>query len=131
MKNKYTQIFLTLELRGKSLVHPGVYNNAMIKVENGWTSKEVMTIIKPMTIEKEPVWESSTKVTTLGPSFIEMALNRPRPPRNKGAFHKWLRGPEGYLYNNWARLNDDQKIRVHLNELATYYGAEIKNFTLM
>lgn len=131
MENTFTKIFLTLSMGGKSLVRPGVYKSAVIKVENNFKENEKMTVLEPMVIQRMPLFKSSTRVIMLGEEFINHSLTRPQPPKGKGAVHRWLRTPLGQLYKDWKKLSDQERIRFHVEALADSLGETVEAFELL
>lgn len=130
MENTFTKIFLTLSMGGESLVRPGVYKSAVIKVENNFKKGEKVTVLEPMIIQRMPLFARPTRVITLGEEFINHALTRPQPPKGKGEVHRWLKTPLGQLYKNWKKLSDRERIRFHVKALADSMGETVESFEL-
>jgi hypothetical protein len=58
--SRYTEIFLTLRQRGKYLVRPGVYSEAVVEVKNGFRKDESVKVIHPLKIQLNPKYSYST-----------------------------------------------------------------------
>lgn len=138
-----SEILLTVN-RGRSLVRPGVYKEAQVVVLNSWaksknggvgtwyqknsnvhecTTGERVTIADPMRQIKPPIYANATQVIRLNNSFIAMALTRPRPP--KEGLHRWLKTPLGKLAQGWKVSSNEDKINVHVTELAESLGGTV------
>lgn len=146
MIDNTSKILLTVS-RGKSLVRPGVYQSAEVTVKNPFTTKsgrwkelskfhhksedgEEVIIRKAMRVIEPPEYKESTQVINLGPQFIKMCLTRPMKPRGI-SFHGWIKTPIGKLFQDWKHKSDEQKIQVHLEELAESLGGTVKNWELL
>ena len=129
--SRYTEIFLTLRQRGKYLVRPGVYSEAVIEVKNSFRKDESVKIIHPLKIQLNPKYNYSTRVIRLGRHFIYQALTKPSVPEGIN-FHRWLRKTaEGKIYEMWDKLNDEQKIKMAVESYADSLGETILEFHLM
>ncbi|MCP4255041.1 MAG: hypothetical protein GY775_16865 [Candidatus Scalindua sp.] len=112
MEIKYSKIFLTYTLGGKYLVSPGIYKEAIVvngsktkTYDCGIVGKEVITK-RPMQVVKEPSYKEATQTIELGSEFIKRALEKPKPP--KKGYQRWLRQPEGKLFQEWKTIKDDE-----------------------
>lgn len=145
MIDNSSKILLTVS-RGKSLVRPGVYSSAEVTVKNPFTTKsgrwrqlsqnhfrsedgEEVIINKPMQTIRRPEYQESTQVVNLGYHFIANALTRPSRPRQ--GFYRWIKTPIGKLFQDWKHKSDEQKIQVHLEELAESLGGTVKNWEIL
>ncbi len=130
--------------RGMSLAKAGVYESAKTTVKNSWTGGrwsqlnnahfktdkgEELIVHEQIKVVEPPVYKEATQVINLNESFIQMALSRPVPPRDGS--RRWLRTPIGKLSQDWKRYSDEQKIEVHLRELAESLGGSIKNWEII
>lgn len=146
MIDNTSKILLTVS-RGESLTKVGAYQPAEVEIKNPFTTRsgrwrelskfhhksddgEEVTIRKAMRVIEPPEYKESTQVINLGPQFIKMALTRPVKPRGM-SFHGWVKTTMGKLFQDWKRLNDEQKIEAHLKEIAESLGGTVKSWELM
>ena len=138
-----SKILLTVS-RGKSLAKAGVYESAKTTVKNSWyggrwsqlnpshfkTDKgEELIVHEQMKTIEPPAYKESTQVVNLNEDFIKMALTRPVRPKN--GFYRWVKTPIGKLFQDWKYRSDEQKIQVHLEELAESMGGTVKSWDLI
>jgi len=143
MISNNSEILLTVS-RGKSLAKAGVYESAKTTVKNSWaggrwsqlnnahfkTDKgEELIVHEQMKVIEPPVYKEATQVLCLGESFVKMALSRPTMPRD--GKHRWMKTPIGKLFQDWKHYSDEQKIQVHLEELAESMGGTVKSWDLI
>jgi|GEM_PF-2593621 hypothetical protein len=145
MIDNTSKILLTVS-RGKSLTKVGAYKEADVTVKNPFTTKsgrwrqlnsshfrsedgEEVIIHKPIQTIHQPEYKESTQVVNLGYHFIQNALTRPSRPR-KGFYH-WIKTPIGKLFQDWKHKSDEQKLQVHLEELAQSLGGTVKSWELL
>lgn len=131
---KESRIFVSFKEINEYQVRPGKYSTAKINWDKN--KEEYVTTSHSQTLE-EPITIAPTRSLTLGFPFIERALNlddkgksrKPKPP--KGNINRWLRTPEGQLFQNWNRSSYKDKIKVALKELAYELKSEIIDFELI
>ena len=123
-----SKILLTVS-RGKSLAKAGVYKEAEVSVKNSFQKNEEYKVLKQMRVVDPPEYKESTQVITLGHYFIKNALSRPEKPRQ--GFYHWIKTPIGKLFQDWKRMSDNQKLQIHLDELAESLGGTVKSWDLI
>ena len=138
-----SKILLTVS-RGKSLAKAGVYESAKTTVKNSfaggrWTQLnnahfktdkgEELIVHEQMKTIEAPIYKEATQVVSLGSHFIQNALSIPTRP--KQGFYHWIKTPIGKLFQDWKHRSDEQKIQVHLEELAESMGGTVKSWDLI
>ena len=115
---------------GESLATAGVYREAEIKVLYQGTKSEKTVVVQPFKVIKEPIYHEALQITTLGSSFVEMALTRPIKPRsmNMGRF---LRTSEGKAFQNWNKMSNVDKLQMRVEEYAENEGCTIRDWELL
>jgi len=127
MINKDSKISLSYVLAGESLVKAGVYETAKVLVVNGFTDNEVFKELQPMRTIKRAEYSKATNSTTLGNSFVQMALEVPKKPEGVN-YHRWLRTPMGKISQQWKRMSDEQKVTFHVEQFVHDMGGEEYSF---
>jgi hypothetical protein len=131
MKNDYTHVTAIFQENGTHLISSGQYESAKIQVQNSFNvgGKEVVKVLEQSKTIKQPEFNSATKSTTMGLSFVEMALEKPKPP--KGKLHWWLKTDEGKMAQKWATYSDKEKVRLRLEHLAHDQGETLLSFEIL
>lgn len=129
MKTNYTQVSVTFEECGETLVSRGNYSSAKVQVLNSFQKNEVFKVLEQSKTLREPEFKSATKTTTLGSAFVEMALEKPRPP--KGKAHWWLKTDEGKMAQKWGSYSDKEKVKMRLDSMANDQGLTVLTFDLL
>jgi len=110
---------------GEYLKNRGNYSTAGIKVKNAFKDDEEFVLIVPSRIFQAPEYKSATRSVQMDNSFIEMALTRPKKPRNGAAYSEWN------IYNNWKKLSDNDKLEFQLNKYAHDINCELIGFEII
>lgn len=102
----YTQISLTYLIGGEYLIKSGEYDDCG------------NTVI-------EPIYERATKNVTLGKSFIDGALERPKKPHRKANISDWN------TYNNWNKSSVETKLASSIINYVKDLGGSKASWELM
>ena len=120
--SRNSKIFLTFNEGGKYLIKSEEYTSASvhngtkkIQYDCGVIAPELIVDV-PSKIKRQPEYADCNKKVILNYSFIERALEFPECPykRNTGEYHWWLKSDMGKLALDFKKLNDEQKIKRHI-----------------
>ena len=124
MNNNYSEIYLTYQLGGECLLQKGKYQEAKVNVQNSFKKDEKCEIVNPMKVISEPVFEYAVQKVTLGKEFIENALIKPKPSKQK------LNFKDSAFMASWGRNSQIGKIRFAIEKYVEDLGGTNPTFEI-
>jgi len=130
--NKQSVLKATFQECDNHLIASGKYAAAEMSVKKAFKydektgeSLEIVNVLEPMKVIKEPEFKHATRNITMSNEFLQMCMVRSVKPHKSASFGEWE------AYNNFNKISDEDKVRYQLEKYGHDINCDLISFEIL